>query len=608
MSSDLTIWRDGHLFRYDPIILANFKYLALLSQGFTVDYDVSKKGEYILTQIKGLDEQVLFSTEVLGSRKGLATNVVQYELFTDNPGPYHVYVTLFWYYPGRGVFAKSFRVKASVQREVGLSSSQTIQGDNPVSHVPRDSAIPRLTFTIDTKRRAYVTALSFARRQLSIYFKKRSSIPTASVRPSPELGYYSEMKYHNLSAVPGSTVGPETVIRQGYTRTWSGTRTPGFRRGRKQQLPINDHSVSIRNVTANRIIRHTEWPSEPSYGGVFVRETDCDLATRWWAMPAAPTGSSGAADLPALSRLRDAMGAGTANLAQDIGEVRETIEMVGKTISRIHNSFKALRRGNFPGAIDALWSGRAAKGPSRYGLTRAKKILSAEKDLAENWLELQYGWKPLLADVHDAIEKVSRYFQQSGDFIVAQASGSQKISSSTHLVSDTSYTVLPYAANRGNILVKLEERTKYGVRFKVSDAQKAFLSQTGFTNPVNLTWELLPFSFVVDWFLPIGPWLESFGAFDGLEFVDGYKTSFVRESTHFSVHYTTYIPSPLAIPHYASEDGVFKRDTIVLNRTKLTAWPLPTLPHFKSPWSAGHVLNGLALLISGFESSSKWHV
>jgi len=125
------------------------------------------------------------------------------------------------------------------------------------------------------------------------------------------------------------------------------------------------------------------------------------------------------------------------------------------------------------------------------------------------------------------------------------------------------------------------------------------MSQTGFLNPINLVWEILPFSFVVDWFLPIGPYLEAASAFNGLEFVDGSQTQFTRANTVSAVDFEG---SSAGNPtQWAYEHARFYAEYVVLDRVKLVSFPSLTFPSFKNGLaSIEHASNGLALLKSVF--------
>jgi hypothetical protein len=134
---------------------------------------------------------------------------------------------------------------------------------------------------------------------------------------------------------------------------------------------------------------------------------------------------------------------------------------------------------------------------------------------------------------------------------------------------------------------------RFVLRFRISDPLQAFLAQTGFTNPVNLAWELLPFSFVVDWFLPIGPYLEALSAFDGLTLLDGSQTQFTRELADASHHneQISYL-NPLTI---TSEHSEYSSVALKLDRIKITSFPSPTFPELKNGL-ASNVQKGITSL------------
>lgn len=579
----------GYELHYDPIISLDPRYVALLSQDYTRDTDVTLNGEWITLRILGRGLELLYESSAMSSK--LRRDPFDIQLHTTNPGPYHAFILMQWYKSGTGVFTKLFRVKAAISKKGNL-----------------------LRGHFDPNSPAYLATAREARRQLTRLAKKRRGPSKSGVRPAQEFKdttYPIKYRY---------TVHPEwssdsTGTRREYERGWTGQRTPDYWSKRRRQLPVNPHTVYIVREHVRTLIRHTEWVSDINYGGTQQAEDRLDIVPAYYAVPPVPASFYSDATLNlALSRLITKMGAETANIAQDIGEIGETIRMIHKTIQRVHNANHALRVGNFSGAVNALWSG-APHGNTRPSnlkfVKRVAKTAKAQaKVLAENWLELQYGWKPLLSDIHDAIEKVSLLAQQPGDLIIAAASGSA--SGHYRNVSDIKTTFVAPLPNHvcGQQTIASYQRDKYGVRFKVADAHKAFLAQTGFTNPIDLAWELLPYSFVVDWFLPIGPWLESFTAFRGLEFVDGYRSRFLREDAFLAINdaVITHQTPDGQHPVIWKEDGLWWRTTVGFVRDRLTTWPLPNLPVVKSPWSTGHVLNALALLGAGFEVGRRYHV
>lgn len=54
------------------------------------------------------------------------------------------------------------------------------------------------------------------------------------------------------------------------------------------------------------------------------------------------------------------------------------------------------------------------------------------------------------------------------------------------------------------------------------------LSRIGLTNPAVLAWDVIPWSFVVNWVIPIGDWLESIDSTVGLDYLGGTYSRGVR--------------------------------------------------------------------------------
>jgi len=83
-------------------------------------------------------------------------------------------------------------------------------------------------------------------------------------------------------------------------------------------------------------------------------------------------------------------------------------------------------------------------------------------------------------------------------------------------------------------------------------------SQLGFVNPVSVAWQLVPFSFVVDWFVNVGQFIGSYTDFVGVEqsnpcvtryqvadcIVSANNRPYVYEGLSIYVRRTLGIPSP----------------------------------------------------------------
>lgn len=120
------------------------------------------------------------------------------------------------------------------------------------------------------------------------------------------------------------------------------------------------------------------------------------------------------------------------------------------------------------------------------------------------------------------------------------------------------------------------------------------LTAIGLMDPASTAWELVPWSFVVDWTLPIGDWLSSLSATLGLSFRAGsytYISKFngVARVDRERVRFDGYDQ------FYGQVTGTAPVQRMRMNRVTYNGTPFP-LPSFKSPFtSAKRAANALAL-------------
>jgi hypothetical protein len=249
----------------------------------------------------------------------------------------------------------------------------------------------------------------------------------------------------------------------------------------------------------------------------------------------------------------------------------------------MRRSALALKKGNFPKAIEELWNGKRPK----YGTTGPRRGEST----ANNWLELQYGWKPLMQSIDGSLRALAKL--NFGDTQIQRVTASATCESQDDSTFPMHTTGVP---NAGKHTVYQQTKTKFVLRFRVASPLQAFMAQTGFTNPINLGWELLPFSFVADWFLPIGPWLETLTVWDGLAFLDGSETNYSRRWTSSAINFGTNM-----FAQDYTHQARYIREEVLLNRVKLSAFPTQKLlPPRNGLSSVMRAANAVALVVSVF--------
>lgn len=136
----------------------------------------------------------------------------------------------------------------------------------------------------------------------------------------------------------------------------------------------------------------------------------------------------------------------------------------------------------------------------------------------------------------------------------------------------------------------------YKCRVKVSDPFGQFLSETGFSDPNLLAWELCPYSFVIDWLLPIGNYLQDKSAFANLEIVHLHKTEFCKELITYERRFTSGKVTGGYMNMTDMKSGFIVEKINCVRQVITTGLPELPFPSFKDPTSLTHILNSIALL------------
>lgn len=85
-------------------------------------------------------------------------------------------------------------------------------------------------------------------------------------------------------------------------------------------------------------------------------------------------------------------------------------------------------------------------------------------------------------------------------------------------------------------------------RVRVTNPNLLLFNQLGLVNPAYVLWDAVPFSFVADWFLPVGRYLQSYSDWVGLHLDDpmttyhwrGMETGPDAHNAGYSCSYNTY--------------------------------------------------------------------
>nr|URG15130.1 MAG: maturation protein [Leviviridae sp.] len=273
----------------------------------------------------------------------------------------------------------------------------------------------------------------------------------------------------------------------------------------------------------------------------------------------------------AVVKARLAMKDQSVNLGVAFAERNKTAQLVGDTSVQLAKAMMALRRRDWKQAAREL------------GLNNPREPRG--KSVVNRWLELQYGWKPLLSDVYGSVDALSR--RPPSDWMVTgKGSDSDKTTSSKEVGGS--------AWSRSNGYLTVEKGCFVRIDASPTNDPLLIAASLGITNPAVIAWELVPFSFVVDWMLPIGSYLDS------LDAMLGYGPTWCSISRLRKASWEIKGRSGADAGGVWTMSSQGWKEEIHLSRIVSTSVPLPVLPRFKDPVSFAHMANGLSLLASAF--------
>jgi hypothetical protein len=278
------------------------------------------------------------------------------------------------------------------------------------------------------------------------------------------------------------------------------------------------------------------------------------------------------AEVKALTKLKDQ----NLNLGVAYAERATTAQLVGDTAFRFARAAMALKKGNFREVARQL------------DIPRSRKLLNRRvRNVPKEWLGLQYAWKPLLSDIYGASKQLQG--RPFSDWVVTVKG------TAVDQIDNVVYDPGGDPSVASNYRHTGFKGVKVRLDYIPTDKWTHEIASLGLTNPLLIAWELVPFSFVVDWVLPIGDWLNTLDATLGYTFLSGSYT----ERCQLWQQVTPSHPSKWGNGRiFADYEGTNYRS--ITRRRVYPSSPLPRPPSPKNPLSLGHMANGLSLMATVF--------
>lgn len=201
--------------------------------------------------------------------------------------------------------------------------------------------------------------------------------------------------------------------------------------------------------------------------------------------------------------------------------------------------------------------------------------LGSTKDLANGWLQYTYGWKPLMSDIfavaNESVNIVLGTIQRvhARVRLPLTVDAKKRRSQIANLTAATAVTTNVRGDGGQSCTIVLE-----------LDVPSFDLARWTSLNPVSIGWELIPYSFVVDWFYDVGSYLR--GLETALLYSTRFRSGYVSEL--YAYDGEEWVKEPLAQDfgsYYYSLDvkaSVRRREFV---RAVLSSYPFPRKPTFE---------------------------
>lgn len=264
----------------------------------------------------------------------------------------------------------------------------------------------------------------------------------------------------------------------------------------------------------------------------------------------------------ARNRLTNKLIRSRAALGVSIASAGQAYNMISTRALQLYFAYKSLKQGRFKRFLAHL-----GLNPRKYG--RPKK--SALKDTAGTWLEYTFGWAPLVGDIYSAVDVIQ------GRYSVERSHGTCSKSESR----------LRKTATSENLAYR-HVRVVCTSHIKVINPSLGLANQLGLVNPFQVAWDLVPFSFVVDWFVKVNKFIGQSTDMLGYDYDTPITTTKIKG---------VYVYSGIKGNKTASSSSGERRQR-VLGIPSPPKWPHVTIPG-KSLWLAATSTSLLATLFLG---------
>lgn len=236
-----------------------------------------------------------------------------------------------------------------------------------------------------------------------------------------------------------------------------------------------------------------------------------------------------------------------AALAVAMAEAREGLSMITKRVTQLAKAANALRKGRFYDVATTLGLTSPTRPPKarvlkskrlrwlKNGKTglwypRPKETRSSRREVtdyvASHWIEYSFGWSPLVGDIITALKVLDEPLTYSHR---TKSTGKYANAWEYPNVVEDSIRKTTYL---GKHTVKFSCRI--AAVLTVNNPNRNLAQRLGLTNLLSAGIELIPFSFVANWFVNLDEYVAQFDQFYGVTVNSAYYTNLLESTALYT--------------------------------------------------------------------------
>lgn len=291
------------------------------------------------------------------------------------------------------------------------------------------------------------------------------------------------------------------------------------------------------------------------------------------------------------------------SLPVTLAEMKKTNEMIATSGITLAEAITSLRKDPTGETAEEIMN--IDRKPQKGFSTRLREASRAARDkfnfAASRWLELRYGWVPILYDAWAAADSLAGIDHVKWEKVRGRYENNLR---DDFHVSD------------GNYFLGGKQRIRFGgietaqvtglYRPDLNAIWTLVAKRLGLTNPLTATWELTRLSFVVDWFTPIGDWLSQLDAPLGLEFRDFTETQLMKRSCVITRKEHGYNGATRSEINWLAREDLVSMKRSVLDGPPAAA--LPRINNLSEIVSGPRLADAMALLGDSFFTAFGKHL